>query len=61
VKFLNPTTQEDKRTRRYQYTAIDDVDLNKKVAIWEEFYDSNKLHGRHNGKIPYEAIRTMIE
>ena len=42
-------------------TYVDDVDLNKKLAIWEEFYNLNLPHGAHNGKTPYEALRTMLK
>jgi len=42
-------------------TYVDDVDLNKKLAVWEEFYNFNRPHGAHGGKTPYEALRTMLE
>ena len=42
-------------------TYTDDVDLNKKLATWEEFYNLNRPHGAHNGKTPYEALRAMLE
>jgi transposase InsO family protein len=42
-------------------TYTDDVDLNKKLATWEEFYNFNRPHGAHKGKTPYEALRSMLE
>ena len=42
-------------------TYTDDVDLNKKLAQWEEFYNFNRPHGAHGGNTPYEALRTMLE
>jgi len=41
-------------------TYTDDVDLNKKLATWEEFYNFNRPHGAHRGKTPYEALRSML-
>jgi transposase InsO family protein len=41
-------------------TYTDDVDLNKKLATWEEFYNFNRPHGAHKGKSPYEALRSML-
>jgi transposase InsO family protein len=42
-------------------TYTDDVDLNKKLATWEEFYNYNRPHGAHDGKTPYEALRIMLK
>ena len=42
-------------------TYTDDVDLNKKLATWEEFYNYNRPHGAHKGQTPYEALRIMLE
>jgi len=38
----------------------DDVDLNKKLAQWERFYNFDRPHGAFNGKTPYEALRSML-
>jgi transposase InsO family protein len=38
-----------------------DVDLNKKLEVWEHFYNFNRPHGAHRGKTPYEALRIMIK
>jgi transposase InsO family protein len=42
-------------------TYTDDVDLNKKLATWEEFYNYNRPHGAHKGQTPYEALRIMLK
>jgi transposase InsO family protein len=42
-------------------TYTDDVDLKKKLASWEEFYNFNRPHAAHNGRSPYEALRTMLK
>jgi hypothetical protein len=42
-------------------TYTDDVDLNKKLATWEEFKNYNRPHGTHKGQTPYEVLRTMLE
>lgn len=38
----------------------DDVDLNKKLEAWEQFYNFNRPHGVFNGKTPYEALRSIL-
>lgn len=38
----------------------DDVDLNKKLEAWEQFYNFNRPHGAFNGKTPYEALRSIL-
>ena len=42
-------------------TYTDDVDLKKKLEEWEYFYNMGRPHGAHNGKTPYEALRSMLE
>jgi transposase InsO family protein len=41
-------------------TYTDDVDLNKKLATWEAFYNFSRPHGAHDGKTPYEALRCLL-
>ncbi len=38
----------------------DDVDLEKKLAEWESFYNFARPHGAHNGKTPYESLRERL-
>ena len=42
-------------------TYTDDVDLNKKLAEWERFYNFDRPHGAFAGKTPYEALRSMLK
>ena len=37
-----------------------DVDLNAKLAAWENFYNYQRPHGAFEGKTPYEALREKI-
>jgi transposase InsO family protein len=42
-------------------TYTDDVDLNKKLVKWEDFYNLNRPHGGLNGKTPYEILREKLQ
>ncbi len=42
-------------------TYTDDVDLNKKLKAWENFYNFNRLHGAFDGKAPYETLRCTLK
>ena len=42
-------------------TYTDDVDLNKKLEAWENFYNFNRPHGAFDGKSPYEALKCTLE
>jgi hypothetical protein len=41
-------------------TYRDDVDLGKKLAAWEGFYNYDRPHGAHGGKTPYEVLREKL-
>lgn len=41
-------------------TYKDDVDLEKKFAVWERFYNNGRPHGAHKGKAPYEVLRERL-
>jgi transposase InsO family protein len=41
-------------------TYRDDVDLEKKLAECEHYYNYNRPHGAHDGKTPYEALREKL-
>jgi transposase InsO family protein len=50
------------QTEFYQLlTYTDDVDLNKKLADWETYYNFHRPHGGLKGKAPYEVLRKHIE
>ena len=38
----------------------DDVDLEKKLAAWERFYNYDRPHSSHRGKTPYEVLREKL-
>jgi transposase InsO family protein len=42
-------------------TYHDDVDLKKKLAEWERFYNYERPHGTHRGRTPYEALREKLQ
>jgi transposase InsO family protein len=39
----------------------DDVDLNKKLESWEQFYNFDRPHGAFDGKTPYETLRSLLK
>lgn len=39
----------------------DDVDLNKKLGDWEQFYNFNRPHGAFKGKTPYEILSSKLK
>ncbi len=58
---LNGKVERSHRTDKEEFyqllTYTDDVDLNKKLAVWEQFYNLDRPHGAFKGKMPYEALR----
>ena len=58
---LNGNVERSHRTDKdefYQLLAYkDDVDLEKKLAVSERFYNFDRPHGARGGKTPYEALR----
>jgi len=61
---LNGKVERSHRTDQEEFyqllTYTDDVDLNKKLSAWEEFYNFNRPHGAHGGLSPYEALKNML-
>ena len=62
---LNGKVERSHRTDREEFyqllTYKDDVDLERKLASWEDFYNLNRPHGAHKGRTPNEALRSMLE
>ena len=54
------TDRADKDEFYQLLTYHDDVDLEKKLAVWERFYNFDRPHGAHGGKTPYEALREKL-
>ena len=41
-------------------TYTDDVDLNRKLRAWEKFYNFHRPHFSHQGRTPYEVMRSLL-
>ena len=54
------TPQLHGKVERSHRTDKDVVDLEKKLAVCERFYNFDRPHGAHDGKTPYEAIREKL-
>jgi len=61
---LNGKVERSHRTDQEEFYQLlsytDDVDLNKKLEKWEQFYNFNRPHGAFKGKTPYEALRCIL-
>jgi transposase InsO family protein len=61
---LNGKVERSHRTDKDEFyqllTYRNDVDLEKKLALWERFYNFDRPHGAHGGKAPYEALREKL-
>jgi len=62
---LNGKVERSHRTDQEEFyqllTYTGDVDLNKKLAEWERFYNLDRPHGAFKGKTPYEALKCSLE
>jgi transposase InsO family protein len=62
---LNGKVERSHRTDQEEFyqllTYTDDVDLNKKLKNWEEFYNYNRPHGEFEGKTTYEKLNTILK
>jgi len=62
---LNGKVERSHRTDQEEFYQLfsykDDVDLDKKLKAWENFYNFNRPHGAFNGKTPYEALMTTLK
>jgi transposase InsO family protein len=58
---LNGKVERSHRTDKDEFyqllTYKGDVDLEKKLAVWERFYNND---GAHKGKTPYEVLREKL-
>lgn len=61
---LNGKVERSHRTDQEEFyqllTYTDDVDLNKKLDAWEQFYNYDRPHGAFDGKTPYEKLRCLL-
>jgi len=62
---LNGKVERSHRTDEREFyqllTFTDDVDLNKKIEQWEQFYNFDRPHGSLDGKTPYEVLRSILK
>jgi len=62
---LNGKVERSHRTDQEEFYQLlkytDDVDLNVKLAKWEEFYNFNRPHGAHDGSTPFEELRCLLK
>jgi len=62
---LNGKVERSHRTDNEEFyqllTYTDDVDLNKKLTDWENFYNLHRPHGAFDGKTPYEALNMLLK
>ena len=58
------TLERSHRTDKDEFYQLidyrDDVDLEKKLAAWERFYNYDRPHSSHRGKTPYEVLRQKL-
>jgi transposase InsO family protein len=61
---LNGKVERSHRTDAEEFYQLleykGDVDLNKKLAEWENFYNFSRPHSAHGGKTPYEILRDKL-
>ena len=61
---LNGKVERSHRTDEQEFyqllTYTGDVDLHRKLAEWERFYNLSRPHGAFNGKAPYQALRERL-
>ncbi len=62
---LNGKVERSHRTDKQEFyqllTYKGDVDLGKKLAEWENFYNYHRPHGAFSGRTPYEALRERLQ
>ena len=62
---LNGKVERSHRTDRTEFyqllTYTDDVDLNLKLEAWESFYNYDRPHISHDGKTPYEVMKSLLK
>jgi transposase InsO family protein len=61
---LNGKVERSHRTDRKEFYQLleytNDVDLNRKLKDWGTFYNYHRPHGAHEGKTPYEKLKSSI-
>jgi transposase InsO family protein len=61
---LNGKVERSHRTDRKEFYQLleytNDIDLNRKLKDWENFYNYHRPRGAHQGKTPYEKLKSSI-
>ena len=61
---LNGKVERSNRSDSHEFYQLlsykGDVNLEEKLGEWERFYNFHRVHGAHNGKTPYEALREKL-
>ena len=61
----NGKVERSHRTDKHEFyqllTYTDDVDLNRKLSEWENFYNFHRPHGAFDGKTTYEALNSSLK
>ena len=62
---LNGKVERSHRTDQTEFyqllTYTDDMDLNAKLKAWEDFYNYDRPHLSHEGKTPYEVMKSLLQ
>jgi transposase InsO family protein len=62
---LNGKVERSHRTDQSEFyqllTYTDDVDLNAKLKAWENFYNYDRPHISHQGRTPYEVMKSLLK
>ena len=62
---LNSKVERSYRTDQTEFfqllTFTDDLDLNAKLQAWENFYNYDRPHISHDGKTPYEVLKSLLQ
>jgi transposase InsO family protein len=62
---LNGKVERSHRTDETEFyqllTYTDDVDLSSKLEAWENFYNYDRPHLSHQGRTPYEVMRSLLK
>jgi transposase len=64
INFIDHVVERSHKTDKDEFyqllTYTDDVDSNQKLQAWERFYNFNRPHFSHQGRTPYEVMRSLL-
>ena len=56
-----PAHRSDQEEFYQLLNCVDDQDLNRKLDLWEKFYNFSRPHGTFGGRAPYEILRERLQ